>query len=626
MQSQRPPAAPRRSGFAAAFFSLLFPGLGHAYLGLWSRALAWAALPILGVALVAGLVANAATFEMLQGWAFEPTILLSIVGFLLLDLLYRLFCVLDAYRLARAPGQRPGGAALASAAGLLAVLAVLVVSHVAIARPVLIAHDSLVDITGGTEEDPLESFLPGPDESFVAPFTQPPTPTPDPSASIIPTPEPEPTPTQGPAWDEGGRLNILLIGADAGRAGYTNYLTDTMILVTIDTVTKQTAFISLPRDTSRLPIPRDWPAYQAWGGFFGSKANTIYTYASRFSPSQYPGPSKNKGFNAMKGILGELYGLTIDYFLAVDLRSFRAIINDLGGVIVDVQNPVYDYHYPADDSSGHIKLYIPPGIQYMEGQEALGYARARHETSDFDRTARQQRVIASVREQLDLSALLAPGVIGDLLETFRSSIKTDIPPAKIPKLIQLAQEIDLDERISLVLDPPDYSETCYPCPPDGQYVLRANVAKIRKDVGNIFKRDRADVERATEMKSEGAIVHVLNGTRNSNVRTTRISDVLDSFGVNAIVPPVNAGAADSSDFTETVITVYNGAEQAMPSTIAFLERTFDVTAVTAEDPTQEADIVIVVGTGTPLIKSAPHPCHTRTGPGGWTGPPSFVGG
>ena len=208
-----------------------------------------------------------------------------------------------------------------------------------------------------------------------------------------------------------------------------------------------------------------------------------------------------------------------------------------------------------------------------------------------------------MREQLDLSALLAPGVIGDLLETFRSSIKTDIPPAKIPKLIQLAQEIDLDERISLVLDPPDYSETCYPCPPDGQYVLRANVAKIRKDVGNIFKRDRADVERATEMKSEGAIVHVLNGTRNSNVRTTRISDVLDSFGVNAIVPPVNAGAADSSDFTETVITVYNGAEQAMPSTIAFLERTFDVTAVTAEDPTQEADIVIVVGTGTPLIKS-----------------------
>jgi LCP family protein required for cell wall assembly len=443
------------------------------------------------------------------------------------------------------------------------------------------------------------------DGSFVAPFTQAPSPTPDPSASFVPaepTPTPEPTPTQGPSWTEGGRLNILLIGADAGRAGYTNYLTDTMIIVTIDPKTKQTGFITMPRDTQNLPIPRDWPAYRAWGGLFGTKANSIYTYAARLTPDQYPGPSKNKGFNAMKGILGETLGLKIDYFVAVDLHSFRAIINDLGGVIVDVQNPVYDVHYAADDSSGHLKLYIPPGIQYMQGQEALAYARARHETSDFDRSTRQQRVITSVREQLDLPSLLAPGVLQDILKTFRSSIKTDIPPDKIPALIQLAQEIDLDKRISLALDPPDYSTTCYPCPPNGLYVLKANVSKMRKDVANIFKKDRGDVERATEMKGEGALVHVLNGTRNSNVKTTRISDVLDSFGVNAIVPPINGGAAASDDFTDTVITVYNGAEQAMPTTIASLEQKFGVPAATAEDPAEEADIVIVVGSRTAQIK------------------------
>jgi hypothetical protein len=238
----------------------------------------------------------------------------------------------------------------------------------------------------------------------------------------------------------------------------------------------------------------------------------------------------------------------------------------------------------------------------MRGQEALAYARARHETSEFDRTARQQRVITSVREQLDLSALLAPGVIGDLLNTFRSSVKTDIPPAKIPKLIGLAQEIDLDKRISLVLEPPVYGEICYPCPPNGQWVVVADVARIRKDVANIFKRDRADVERAAELKGEGAVVHVLNGTRNSNTRTTRIADALASLGVNAIVPPVNGGAADRSDYRETVITVYNGAEQAMPATIAFLEKSFGVTSATATGEGQEADIVIVVGSRTPPIK------------------------
>ena len=60
MQSQPPPAPPRKSAFAAAFFSFLFPGLGHAYLGSWSRALAWAALPILAVALGAGFLVNPA--------------------------------------------------------------------------------------------------------------------------------------------------------------------------------------------------------------------------------------------------------------------------------------------------------------------------------------------------------------------------------------------------------------------------------------------------------------------------------------------------------------------------------------------------------------------------------------
>lgn len=164
------------------------------------------------------------------------------------------------------------------------------------------------------------------------------------------------------------------------------------------------------------------------------------------------------------------------------------------------------------------------------------------------------------------------------------------------------QELDLDKRISLALDPPDYSTVCWPCPPSGLYVLKANVAKMRKDVANIFKKDRADVERASEMKGEGAVVHVLNGTRSSNVKATRISDVLDSFGVNAIVPPIDGGAAASDDFTDTVITVYNGAQEAMPTTIAFLEQKFGVTSVTADDAAQEADIVIVVGSKTAQIK------------------------
>ena len=73
------------------------------------------------------------------------------------------------------------------------------------------------------------------------------------------------------------------------------------------------------------------------------------------------------------GALGQLYGLKIDYYVAVDLNSFRDTITELGGVIVDVQLPLYDDVYPSADGRGNLKLYIPPGMQKMNGQRALAY-------------------------------------------------------------------------------------------------------------------------------------------------------------------------------------------------------------------------------------------------------------
>ncbi|MFN8621742.1 MAG: LCP family protein, partial [Chloroflexota bacterium] len=431
-----------------AFFSLLFPGLGQAYLGYWSRAFGWAALPILVVVLVAGLLVNSASSVQVQGLGLDPNVQLGMVGFLVLDLVYRLFAMLDAYRLARQPDRSRRTSGLVSAIGLIAVLLVLVISHVAVARGILYTRATFNDFTGGTYDTPVASGEFSLDPSVFGadvgqPYTQPPSPTPNPSAPPPePTDTPEPTPTQGPPWDEGGRLNILLVGADAGRAGYTNYLTDTMLLVSIDTETKQTAFISLPRDTQNLPIPKSWPAYRAFGGVFPYKANTIYTYAARLRPDLFPGPDKNKGFNALKGMLGELYGMPIDYFVAVDLHSFRDVINDLDGVMIDVQNPVYDFHYPADNGDGHFKLYIPPGYQWMDGARALSYARARHVTSDFDRVARQQRVITSVRECSTCPRSWRPA---SSRTSWARSARASRPTSrfdKIPWFIQLAQGID----------------------------------------------------------------------------------------------------------------------------------------------------------------------------------------
>jgi hypothetical protein len=181
-------------------------------------------------------------------------------------------------------------------------------------------------------------------------------------------------------------------------------------------------------------------------------------------------------------------------------------------------------------------------------------------------------------------------------------VKTDIPADKIPALIQLGQQLDLDKRISLVLDPPEYSQTCYPCPPDGMYVLKANIDRIRRDVQNVFKAERADAQRAAKLATEGATVHVLNGTRGSNLWTTRLADTLDGKGLAAIVPPVNAGKADRDDYADTAIIAYNGAEATMPETVAVLAEILNVPITTASDPAQEADFVVITGSATPHLR------------------------
>lgn len=604
MHTTKPAAPAGRSAFAAAVFSALLPGAGQAYLRHWGRALAWVAPYVLLIALLGGVLANERSSEGFLAQFVAPSWLMGTLAFIVIDLLYRLAAVVDAYRSAtRQPVPRSSLALRAgSVAGLLAVVLVLVLSHAAVAGPVYLAYDALSSIGGG-DQTPVQ---PAPSAPVASPARSPSqAPSTDPSGMPSPTPDPgtpvpavsaAPTPVRGLPWNGTERLNILLIGADA-REGHAAYLTDSMITVTIDPVTKQVGFINLPRDTTQVPLPSAWPASARYGGTFPGKINTLYSVA-RGDASLFPGNDAQRGFSALKGALSELFGLDIKYYMAVDLAGFKDVIETLNGVVIDVQVPVSDPRYPSDDGRGSLKLYIPAGIQNMNGAEALAYARARHETDDFDRSERQQRVITSLRQQTDLGELLAPGVLERLLATFRSSVKTDIPPELFPRLISLAQGVDVDERVSLTLAPPTYSDQCYPCPGTGLFELRANVPAIRGAVAGIFTEAAADAQRRELLTAEAAVVSVLNGTGLPNTRTTRIAEALDRLGLDASVPLENGGRADASTYTETVITAYNGASDDLPETLALLEETFGVTVQAADDPAQTADFAIIAGSET----------------------------
>lgn len=605
--------AGRHSAFAAALLSLIFPGLGHAYLRRFRRALAWAALPILGLVLLGAVLLSKTARDGLLAQFASPSWLLAALIFNALLLVYRAFAVIDAYRLAarggRSTGRRNGNARAFSVAGLVAVLLVLSMAHVAVGRLNLAAYQTVTGLGGGDDsdigsEEPIGSGL----------VTLPPEPSAStgesasggtsPGATPAVTDSPLPLPTQGPPWDGKERLNILLIGADhrPGDAGG-GYLTDTMIVASVDPQTRQVSMFSLPRDTTRVPLPSEWPASRRYGGAYPNKINTLYTIA-RHAPGAFPGNDAQRGFLALKGALGELYGLDIKYYVAVDFQGFLDVVDALGGVTIDVQVPVSDYHYPADDGRGSLNLYIHPGIQHFDGPDALAYARARHATSDFDRAQRQQRVITSIRNQTDLSTLLAPGRIEALFGALRKTVKTDIPPELFPNLVSLIQSLNLNELRSVVFTPPRYSSICYPCPGTGLYELVPNVAAIRQGVKQALTADPALAAQRQKIASEAASVVVLQGSETQG-QGAQIAGYLQGQGLDAAVGEANGGRADRTDYQQTIVRAYNGAEDEMPQTAKLLGDLFGTKVEPVSDATQTANFVVITGSLTPALTPPP---------------------
>jgi LCP family protein required for cell wall assembly len=578
--------ATRRSAFTASFLSLLFPGLGQAYGGATARGLAFAAPAILLVALVGGLVANAATRKTLLISLFDTNVLLAVLALNVILLGYRAIAIVDAYRTTallntsrRSRDPRVGRPRVRlnplSVAGLLAVILVASGVHGAVAYYDLTAYDLLRTITDGGNGAA--------------------TPTPVPTQAATPGPSASVSASATPAVPS-DRVNILLLGVDRRPADKT-FNTDTMIVLSIDPQTRQIAMFSLPRDTVDVPLPRAWGAYSYYGGLYPAKINSLWTRAQG-SPSLFPFPDATRGPDALKGVLGSLYGIDIPYYVEVDFDGFRKVVDTLGGVTVPVDLPVQDDHYPTETSDGATRLYIPATIQHMSGDEALAYARSRHGSNDFDRAQRQQNVILSLRQQADIPTVLLH--LPELVSILKSAVHTDIPTSMLPQLASLADQVGLAHVRSLVFTPPLYQQEVLNDPRGRGYVLEPKIDQIRKAVNEVFSFDpRLEASRQA-IAAEGATVRVVNGSGIAG-QASATSAYLVYRGFDASVPATNGGRANKSTYTTTVITVYNGAEADLTESISLLEQLFGVQVVTKVDPTVKVDITIITGRTTPKL-------------------------
>jgi len=277
----------------------------------------------------------------------------------------------------------------------------------------------------------LPSAEPEPDPSFLS--------TPPPSASASPSSSLSPSPSASAALPP--RVNGLIIGVDAG-VGRRTYLTDTMILVSLDPTTKTVSMVSIPRDMVDVPLTD--------GRKYRDKINSLVSYA-RHHPRQFPG-SDGTGFDVLMGAVGTLLDVPIQYYATVNLGGFVRVVNTLGGVNVDVAHGFCD---PGYDEYGFSRGFsISAGRHHLNGNQALAFARVRKASgeSDFTRAARQQEVISGIRESIVHGGFLNDPI--GLLRAIGKTVETNVPRKALPDLADLASQVGREQTYRAVITHP----------------------------------------------------------------------------------------------------------------------------------------------------------------------------
>ena len=238
-------------------------------------------------------------------------------------------------------------------------------------------------------------------------------------------------------WADAGRVNIMLLGQDAG-ADRTGTRPDTIMVASIDTASGRTALFSIPRNLENVQFPEGTPAAEEFpDGFdyFGPNQNLInavWTWAED-RPDLFP-DDPNPGLTATTWAVEETLGLDMDYYAMVNLQGFEDLVNALGGVDMVVERRI-----PIGGGAAEIDGYIEPGQQKLDGYHALWYARSREGSNDFNRMCRQQRIVRAVTEEADPTtlALSIPG----LVNATEDNIQTDIPVKNLDAFMDLALRI-----------------------------------------------------------------------------------------------------------------------------------------------------------------------------------------
>ena len=338
------------------------------------------------------------------------------------------------------------------------------------------------------------------------------------------------------------RVNILLLGI--GGPGHDGpYLSDTNIILSIKPSTKEVAMISIPRDL---------------GVKIGDHGIRKINSADAFGEAQTAG----EGGEYARQIFAENFGIDIPYYVRVDFKAFQEIIDEVGGVTVDVPRSFTDYEFPGPNFSYRTISYTA-GLQAMTGQQALDFARSRHgnngEGSDFARSKRQQLIISALKEKLlSFGTYTNPIHVQNILQSLSTHITTNLNFGQMMYLANLGKEAN-EKLKMLVLDNSENGFLKAYIADSGAYMLTpktGNFDNINLSIKNVFEEDLAKIAQnlSTENKSifPNGKIQILNGTWRAGL-AAKYQQQLQEKGFSTLP----AGNSPKRPITFTTIYVVN---------------------------------------------------------------------
>jgi LCP family protein required for cell wall assembly len=244
--------------------------------------------------------------------------------------------------------------------------------------------------------------------------------------------------------DENGYTNLLLLGeGDAGHDG--KDLTDTVIVASIDAAkTQSVTLLSLPRDLYFLNTER----------MGKGRLNSLYRdykIALRHQGMEEAEASQ-EAMKELAKVIGNALDLSIHHVVKVNFSGFVKAVDAIGGIDLIVPYDINDLEYP-DENYGYEPFSIAAGPAHLDGTTALKYVRSRHTTSDFDRSGRQQQVIAALAEAVKSQGLYKKSsTIIEMLKIFSDDVEMTLSTRELIGLAGLAEDLSPSRVINMQLN------------------------------------------------------------------------------------------------------------------------------------------------------------------------------